>query len=1370
MLRTKKRFFLLFVIVGLIATLASCASSKKYVKLTFDKDCYEIYKGQTIEVAPLINKGSNVGEVVIEYSSHDDSIATYANGKLQGVEYGTTVIKVVYANNVTICDTARVVVVEHDVEGNIQVDETPIVLSETGAAYTIPHTTDYAEVEYTFESSNEDVATVDANGVVTPVETGAKVNDGKAVITVTAKDVYGATEDVVFTIDVTVKEAHYGLTFDLAEGKFEGTLPVEYDMNALPVALPEPTRDGYTFAGWLINGAEEAVKEIVAGSEGVLNCVAKWEENKYNVTYDLVEGQLPEGKTNPADYLADAEVTLVEPVKKGHTFAGWLVNGTEIEGNVLPTDKYVDLEVKATWTVNTYKITYVDNSATKNENAKEFTFGKGYTFIAPVKAGYEFQGWFTDEAYTAENKLEAVAADCDKDVTVYAKWALITFTVTLDVNGGDSLDNVTYTIVSDTIVLEKATRTGYTFKGWFNGETEVKEIVSGSEGNLTLVAKWEANTYKIEYETNNAQTNENANTFTFDKGYTFIAPVKAGYKFLGWYTEETYENKLETIAADTAKDVKVWAKWEIVTYKVTFDAKDGEAVDSIEYTITSDTIVLKPTTKTGYTFKGWFDDETEVKEITTGSTGDKALVAKWEANTYKIEYVTNGAQTNENEDTFTFGTAYTFNTPVKAGYKFLGWYTEETYENKLDVIAADTAKDVKVWAKWEIVTYTVTFDADGGKEVDVLEYTIVSETITLEATTKKGHTFLGWFDGETEVKEITTGSTGNKELVANWDADTYNITYVTDGALTNTNDATYDFGVGYKFAEPVKPGYDFVAWYTDEARTEANRIDTIAADAEGDITVYAKWSIVTYTVTFDAKGGKDVDAFEYQITSETKVLAETTRTGYKFVGWFDGETEVKEITTGSTGNKELVAKWEANEHTITYVTNGADINENASTFKYDAAYTFKAPVKTGHKFIGWYTDEACTEANKVTEVALNTDEDVKVWAKWQVLQFTITFNTNGGTEIAAITQDYNTEVKAPENPTKTGYAFNGWDTTIPEKMPAKDLTITASWLANKYTITFDSNGGSEVAPITQDFESELKAPTAPTLENYDFVAWVDADGNVYVFDKVEAKDITLKATWKATEYKIEYVGVPVTAENTNPVKYTVESEDIVLTDLEVEHFDFLGWFSDPECTVEFEKIAKGSSGDVKVYSKWNATIYNIVYNVDKKTTFEGATVVLNKDGKFYTEYTNADEIVLPKPVLAGFEFLGWFDNEALEGEAVTKVEVGAFGTLNFYPKWQARTYSITFVVAPVAGLPTVEGVQMYEIEGLETPQAIEYTINSPEINFAVLTAEGYEFAGWYFVNDGTLVKLGSILPAEQHGNFTFYALWKKLPVEETPAA
>ena len=162
----------------------------------------------------------------------------------------------------------------------------------------------------------------------------------------------------------------------------------------------------------------------------------------------------------------------------------------------------------------------------------------------------------------------------------------------------------------------------------------------------------------------------------------------------------------------------------------------------------------------------------------------------------------------------------------------------------------------------------------------------------------------------------------------------------------------------------------------------------------------------------------------------------------------------------------------------------------------------------GCTFGGWNKADGTAwdyASDKVTD-------NITLYAKWTANTYTITFDTAGGSEIAPITQDYGTNITAPADPTREGYTFTGWDRDIPETMPAENMTVTAQWEVNQYTITFDTAGGSEIAPITQDYGTAITVPADPTREGYTFTGW-----DKEIPETMPAENITLKARWKDIE-------------------------------------------------------------------------------------------------------------------------------------------------------------------------------------------------------------------------------------------------------------
>ena len=277
-----------------------------------------------------------------------------------------------------------------------------------------------------------------------------------------------------------------------------------------------------------------------------------------------------------------------------------------------------------------------------------------------------------------------------------------------------------------------------------------------------------------------------------------------------------------------------------------------------------------------------------------------------------------------------------------------------------------------------------------------------------------------------------------------------------------------------------------------------------------DVTeLTVQWTAPTYAVTLNTNGGTinngNVTGYTYGVGATLPAADDMTYTGHTFKGWYDNEnltgSPVTAIGGAETGNKEYWAKWEINQYTVTVKPeNGkADI---IITQDYGTPITAPTLTREGYTFKGW--DKEIPETMPA--------ENITVKAQWEINQYTIAFDTNGGSEIAPITQDYGTEITAPDKPTRKGYTFKGWDKEIPETMPAENITVKAQWEINQYTIAFDTNGGSEIAPITQDYGTEITAPDNPTRKGYTFKGW-----DKEIPKTMPAENITITARWKDTE-------------------------------------------------------------------------------------------------------------------------------------------------------------------------------------------------------------------------------------------------------------
>ena len=420
---------------------------------------------------------------------------------------------------------------------------------------------------------------------------------------------------------------------------------------------------------------------------------------------------------------------------------------------------------------------------------------------------------------------------------------------------------------------------------------------------------------------------------------------------------------------------------------------------------------------------------------------------------------------------------------TRAGYTQVGWSTVDGGEKVYgfeDVYTQNEA--LTLYPVWNTNKYTITFDTNGGSEIAPITQDYGTEITAPDNPTRKGYTFKGW------DKEIPkTMPAENITVKAQWKINQYTIAFDTNGG-SNIAPITQDYGTEITAPDkPTRKGYTFKGW--DKAIPE-----TMPAE---NITVKAQWEINQYTIAFDTNGGSEIAPITQDYGTEITAPDNPTRKGYTFKGW---DKEIPE--TMPAENITVKAQWEINQYTIAFDTNGG--SEIAPiTQDYGTEITAPDnPTRKGYTFKGW--DKEIPETMPA--------ENITVKAQWEINQYTIAFDTNGGSEIAPITQDYGTEITAPDNPTRKGYTFKGWDKEIPETMPAENITVKAQWEINQYTIAFDTNGGSEIAPITQDYGTEITAPDNPTRKGYTFKGW-----DKEIPETMPAENITITARWKDTE-------------------------------------------------------------------------------------------------------------------------------------------------------------------------------------------------------------------------------------------------------------
>ncbi|MDQ0360458.1 InlB B-repeat-containing protein [Breznakia pachnodae] len=362
-----------------------------------------------------------------------------------------------------------------------------------------------------------------------------------------------------------------------------------------------------------------------------------------------------------------------------------------------------------------------------------------------------------------------------------------TYEISYTLNGGtNDLNNpLSYNYGTGVDSFESPERKGYDFIGWYEDPLFINKISNISkthQGNINLYAKWKASEYMITYELDGGVNDLNNPTkYVFGMGVTsFDKPTKEGYHFAGWYDSPLFSNKVTGVSATTAEDIKLYAKWEASEYKITYELDGGinHLNNPTKYVFGTGVTSFDKPTKEGYHFAGWYDSPLFTNKVTSVSattTEDIKLYAKWEAINYTIDYELDGGINHLNNPTkYVFGTGVTsFDKPTKEGYNFAGWYDSPLFTNKVTSVSATTAEDIKLYAKWEAINYTIDYELDGGinNPNNLTSYTTETGVSQFYAPTKEGYDFIMWTDDKgKEITNVPENTVGNIILYAKWEA------------------------------------------------------------------------------------------------------------------------------------------------------------------------------------------------------------------------------------------------------------------------------------------------------------------------------------------------------------------------------------------------------------------------------------------------------------------------------------------------------------------------------------------------------------------------------------------------------------------------
>ena len=980
--------------------------------------------------------------------------------------------------------------------------------------------------------------------------------------------------------------------------------------------LPEATMDEKDLVGWFTSATGGTkVTATTAAPESETTYYAHWETKKYTVTFDGNGGNVYGSTTATVE--SGASVTSFPEAKRdGYVFTGWFTQTTGGDEITTTTAITKDQTAYAQWVEDKKTVTFDANGGTCSETTREVSTRTSVGELPePKREGYDFQGWFT-QAEGGDPVFETYVVN--DDVTFYAQWkespkqlTSVTFNKhELNVNYGDSIgedvldftwealdaadkDDFFYRSSNTDVISISGSRTIVTVGG---GQATV--TVSSADGSvhddcLITVTKPQVLVTELAYKfptqtitagdpvnleiTWNPPNAENA-VFEMTSSHpnlTYPENTEEGWtNYWGTDAKTMTEPVTVTFTVSTTDGTKSATKTIIVNPKETLEPETEIIYRKVTFMETGDSTIAPVTvkdgqsvslptpTREGYSFDGWhLANGTKIEGSSFVPESDVILYGRWTeippdptpeyVATFEPNYEGSPAAEQitrkEGEALGTLPTA-----PQRDGYSFEGWFTNATGGTPVSS-STTLSKDETYYAHWtEDSTgrkYDLNLNPNGGYvtvggnktgETQKIEDGLTgggtdNNDVSRFAPERENYEFIGWFSSPNNTDAIydenglfVAGNAwdsdgkylGNSDMTAyaQWRAlpEQKTLTYAPRGGTIDGQASLqekYEKGtVVTELKTPERDEYDFLGWFTKA--TGGEQVTSVTMN--DDVTIYAQWQKKDqpptppkeHTVTFDAQGGTPCEPVTAPDGTEVE-LPETTRDGHDFLGWFtdaNGGTKLTKIVMD--GDKTVYAHWkETPDEPTTYQVKFTDGDET-TTVEVEVnktLTTFPTPAeKAGSEFLGWFTER--DGGTKVTYYKATADAEF--FAHWKEIvpeptaQYTLTFDSQGGSEIDPVTADKGTRIELPGEyvPTKEGYSFKGWYTTptgtarVTAVTLKADVTVYAHWKENEkpettYVVVLEPRNGEDAKVETIDAGTTFTAFPTPVRTGYDFVGW-----------------------------------------------------------------------------------------------------------------------------------------------------------------------------------------------------------------------------------------------------------------------------------------
>ena len=846
------------------------------------------------------------------------------------------------------------------------------------------------------------------------------------------------------------------------------------------LSTTKPTRNSYRFLGWSKSSTAVSVDYLAGDTvseDSNLPLYAVWQE-----------ATNPTGSISSTNDVAPSQTVTIK-LSDNAGIAGyyWGTSSTYTSNTYTaisgaPTSKTVTIVVTA---AGTYYLTVKDTSGNVSTNYS-ITFykttlnanggsvsppsvltksGNSFTFPTPTRSGYTCNGWST----SSSSSSGVYSLTPTSNTTYYATWVD-------SAKPTGSISTTNYVSASQTVTFSFSDNVGIAGYYWgtsstytnntytATSSTSVTKTIS-SAGTYYLTVKDTSGNVSTNYSITFYNTTLNANggsvspTSVLTKSgstFTLPTPTKDKCSYIDWNEKQDGSGASYKGIYTVSANKTLYAQYHLDYHTVSFNANGGKnAPNPIEYNI-----------NLGITLPS----EIPVKEYTISYNANGGTVSK---NQQKVNCKFEGWDTNpsgtgtryqagkfyksDNDETlyaqWSNQSAGTLESATRTGYTFKGWYTATSGGTKITGTTIFSG-DTNVYSQWTPNEYTVTFDAKGGTcSPTSKKVTFASTYGTLPTPTRNGYTFLGWYDSSnsriTSTSQVNAAS--NHTLTAKWSPKTYTITFnANGGTCTTANKSVVHDDIYGELPQATWSGYSFKGWFTQS--TGGKQIVS-SSIVDGTVTtLYAQWTLIpTYTITFDANGGKNPPNPQIKTDGVDLRLTDAVPTKQYTITFNANGGNV------SSNSKTIAATFGS------WIATDGTAYDKGSIYKKNEATTLKAkwsdpqagtlpnPTKDGYQFDGWYSGN--TKFSSITKVTANTT----LTAHWKANTYTVSFY-NGidflGSTI--FTYDIDGKLTYGSIPVRSGYTFVGWEFSEDKKLYQEGQAVKNLTKENGKTLVFQA--------------------------------------------------------------------------------------------------------------------------------------------------------------------------------------------------------------------------------------------------------------------------------------------------------------------------